>query len=82
MKVGSEPDRDPQRVGAARAAIGGGGLFVDANGAYAVKQALALGENFAREAGMPWFEEPVSSDDWRASACFAARAGRDGHRRR
>ena len=37
-------------------------LFVDANGAYGRKQALALAERFA-ELGVTWFEEPVSSDD-------------------
>jgi L-alanine-DL-glutamate epimerase-like enolase superfamily enzyme len=38
-------------------------LFVDANGAYSRKQALVLAETFAQEAGVSWFEEPVSSDD-------------------
>jgi L-alanine-DL-glutamate epimerase-like enolase superfamily enzyme len=64
MKVGSEPDRDPERVRHARGVIGEGvRLFVDANGAYSRKQALALAETFAQEAGVSWFEEPVSSDD-------------------
>ncbi len=64
MKVGSEPDRDPQRVRRARAVIGpGAGLFVDANGAYSRKQAAALAETFVADAGVSWFEEPVSSDD-------------------
>jgi L-alanine-DL-glutamate epimerase-like enolase superfamily enzyme len=64
MKVGSEADRDPQRVRRARAAIGEGiRLFVDANGAYGRKQALRLAETFAQEASVSWFEEPVSSDD-------------------
>jgi L-alanine-DL-glutamate epimerase-like enolase superfamily enzyme len=64
MKVGSEPDRDPERVRHAREVIGDGvRLFVDANGAYSRKQALALAETFAQEAGVSWFEEPVSSDD-------------------
>ena len=64
VKVGSEPDRDPERVRHARSVIGDGvELFVDANGAYSRKQALALAETFAREAGVSWFEEPVSSDD-------------------
>jgi L-alanine-DL-glutamate epimerase-like enolase superfamily enzyme len=64
MKVGSEPERDPERVRRARAAIGDGvGLFVDANGAYQRKQALCLAEVFVQEAGVSWFEEPVSSDD-------------------
>jgi len=63
MKVGRDPAADPERVRAARAAIGDGvALFVDANGAYARQQALALARRFA-EAGVTWFEEPVSSDD-------------------
>jgi L-alanine-DL-glutamate epimerase-like enolase superfamily enzyme len=62
MKIGGEPERDPARVEAARCAIGKAGLFVDANGAYAAKQALGLAERFA-EQGVVWFEEPVSSDD-------------------
>lgn len=63
MKIGRDPDRDLQRVAEARAAIGPEGeLFVDANGAYDRKQALALAERFA-EQGVGWFEEPVSSDD-------------------
>jgi L-alanine-DL-glutamate epimerase-like enolase superfamily enzyme len=64
MKVGSEPDRDPERVRHARGVIGDEvALFVDANGAYSRKQALRLADTFAREAGVSWFEEPVSSDD-------------------
>lgn len=63
MKVGRDPGADPARVRAARRAIGAGAqLFVDANGAYARKQALAQAERFAGE-GVAWFEEPVSSDD-------------------
>ncbi len=63
MKVGREPERDPQRVAAARAAIGPHAeLFVDGNGAYERKQALAIAEVFAHE-DVTWFEEPVSSDD-------------------
>jgi len=63
MKVGREPERDPERVRAARRAIGGGvELFVDANGAYDRKQALLLAERFA-ESSVGWLEEPVSSDD-------------------
>ncbi|MGH6671730.1 MAG: enolase C-terminal domain-like protein [Xanthobacteraceae bacterium] len=62
MKVGSEPARDPERIAQAKMAIGGRQLFVDANGAFSVKQAL----DFARacpEANVRWFEEPVTSDD-------------------
>ncbi len=62
MKVGSRPDRDPARVRAAKLAIGEASLFVDANGAYQVEQALSLAHVFAEE-GVCWFEEPVSSDD-------------------
>jgi L-alanine-DL-glutamate epimerase-like enolase superfamily enzyme len=64
MKVGSSPDDDPGRVRAAREAIGPSAqLFVDANGAYSRKQALELAERFRADAGVSWFEEPVSSDD-------------------
>ena len=63
MKIGREPERDRARVAAARAAIGKAELFVDANGAYSRKQAKQLGDAFWREAGVRWFEEPVSSDD-------------------
>jgi L-alanine-DL-glutamate epimerase-like enolase superfamily enzyme len=64
MKVGTHPADDLSRVKAARKAIGSdAALFVDANGAYARKQALAMAESFAAEAGVTWFEEPVSSDD-------------------
>jgi L-alanine-DL-glutamate epimerase-like enolase superfamily enzyme len=62
MKIGREPERDVARVDAARSAIGGVTLFVDANGAYSRKEALGLAAEFAR-AGVRWFEEPVSSDD-------------------
>jgi len=62
MKVGSDPERDPARVQAARSAIGDAGLFVDGNGAYDRKQALGLAHRFA-QFGVLWFEEPVSSDD-------------------
>jgi L-alanine-DL-glutamate epimerase-like enolase superfamily enzyme len=64
MKIGTHPDEDPKRVHAAREAIGAeAALFVDANGAYSRKQALAMAERFAGESGVSWFEEPVSSDD-------------------
>ncbi len=75
MKVGAEPERDPERVRWARAAIGDRArLFVDANGAYSRKQALALAEVFAAEAGASWFEEPVSSDDMEGLALLRERA--------
>jgi L-alanine-DL-glutamate epimerase-like enolase superfamily enzyme len=63
MKVGRDPAADNRRVAAARKAIGQKcDLFVDANGAYSRKQALAQADLFA-EQGVVWFEEPVSSDD-------------------
>jgi L-alanine-DL-glutamate epimerase-like enolase superfamily enzyme len=63
MKVGRYPGQDVERVRAAREAVGAKTeLFVDGNGAFDRKQALALGERFA-DLGVSWFEEPVSSDD-------------------
>jgi L-alanine-DL-glutamate epimerase-like enolase superfamily enzyme len=88
MKVGREPDADPERVRAAREAIGDEAeLFVDANGAYSRKQALALAETYDREAGVTWLEEPVSSNDLdglrqireRAPAGMAVTAGEYGY---
>ncbi|HLH24374.1 MAG TPA: enolase C-terminal domain-like protein [Chloroflexota bacterium] len=66
MKIGTDwgtrPEEDVVRVRAARQAIGPDAeLFVDANGAYTVKQALAQAARFAEE-GVTYFEEPVSSD--------------------
>ena len=62
MKVGTDAVADPGRVSTARKAIGDENqLFVDANGAYSTKQALALADVF-RENNVSWFEEPVSSD--------------------
>ena len=87
MKIGRAPASDPERVRAARAAIGKHAqLFVDANGAYARKQALHLAEEFA-ECNVRWFEEPVSSDDLaglrllrnRAPACMDIAAGEYGY---
>ncbi|NTV11575.1 MAG: mandelate racemase, partial [Zoogloea sp.] len=87
MKVGREPAQDAARVAAARQAIGKGvELFVDANGAYARKQALAMAERYA-EQQVSWFEEPVSSDDLaglrflrdRAPAGMAISAGEYGY---
>jgi hypothetical protein len=63
MEIGSYPDDDLRRVNVAKEAIGEAALFVDANGAYSVKQALHMADAFAAEAGVAWFEEPVSSDD-------------------
>jgi L-alanine-DL-glutamate epimerase-like enolase superfamily enzyme len=63
MKVGRDPQSDPERVRAARAAIGDTReLYVDANGGYTRKQALYFAEKFAKSS-VTWFEEPVSSQD-------------------
>ena len=63
MKIGRDPNADLERVRRARQSIGPAAeLFVDANGAYSGKQALAQAEMFA-EQNVIWFEEPVSSDD-------------------
>jgi len=71
MKVGREPERDRDRVRAARDAIGAEAeLFVDANGAYDRKQALGKAHAFA-DAGATWFEEPVRSDDLEGAAAAA-----------
>jgi L-alanine-DL-glutamate epimerase-like enolase superfamily enzyme len=62
MKIGRDAQRDRIRAKAARAAIGDAGLFVDANGAFAAKEALAFADD-VRKLDVRWFEEPVSSDD-------------------
>ncbi|SDB92900.1 L-alanine-DL-glutamate epimerase [Raineyella antarctica] len=59
---GRNTRRDLERIGQARAAIGGDTeLFVDANGAYTAKQALRV-FGAAADQDVTWFEEPVSSD--------------------
>ncbi len=64
MKIGTHPGQDPHRVAVARRAVGDDiGLFVDANGAFGVKQAIAMARLLASEQGVSWFEEPVTSDD-------------------
>ena len=62
MKIGSDPEKDPARALAAKQAIGDRQLFVDANGAFSVKEALRFTEASA-DADIRWFEEPVTSDD-------------------
>ncbi len=64
MKISREPERDPERLDAARQAIGDEAeLFVDSNGALSPKQALGWAERLRHEWGVSWFEEPVSSAD-------------------
>jgi L-alanine-DL-glutamate epimerase-like enolase superfamily enzyme len=60
---GTHTERDLDRVATAQHAIGEAvDLFVDANGAYAPKQACVIG-SFLDTLGVTWFEEPVTSDD-------------------
>jgi L-alanine-DL-glutamate epimerase-like enolase superfamily enzyme len=64
MKLGREPDKDPERLDAARAAIGDGTeLFVDANGAFDRDDAVEWANRYAADWKVTWFEEPVSSAD-------------------
>ncbi|MDQ6897963.1 MAG: mandelate racemase [Candidatus Dormibacteraeota bacterium] len=61
MKIGLGLDRDIERILAVREAIGPAPeLFIDANGAYSVKEAVALARRVERQTS--YFEEPVSSD--------------------
>jgi L-alanine-DL-glutamate epimerase-like enolase superfamily enzyme len=63
MKIGAEPARDIDRIRTAREAIGSStNLFMDANGAFNARQAIAFAKEI-EEFGVAWFEEPVSSDD-------------------
>lgn len=60
---GRRLERDLDRVREARAVIGRETeLYVDANGAYQVGQAVRIAEEL-RASDVRWFEEPVSSDD-------------------
>jgi L-alanine-DL-glutamate epimerase-like enolase superfamily enzyme len=60
---GADTGRDLARVALARRVIGDAELYVDANGAYSIKQAIRLGRIMADDYDVTWFEEPVSSDD-------------------
>ena len=63
MKIGRDAAADVERVAAARRAIGDDvELFVDANGAYERKQALAQAARFV-DSSVTWFEEPVYHRD-------------------
>ncbi|MGB7786060.1 MAG: enolase C-terminal domain-like protein, partial [Salinimicrobium sp.] len=62
MKIGRNKKEDLQRLKAARKAIGKHQLFVDANGAYIPKEALAIAKEM-QQFDVRWFEEPVTSDD-------------------
>lgn len=63
IKVGREPERDPERLALCREVLGDDvELMVDANGAFAPNQALEEAAAYA-EFGVAYFEEPVSSED-------------------
>jgi L-alanine-DL-glutamate epimerase-like enolase superfamily enzyme len=65
MKISREPDRDPERLDAAREAIGDEvELFVDSNGALERNRALDWAHRLRFGWGVTWFEEPVSSADF------------------
>jgi L-alanine-DL-glutamate epimerase-like enolase superfamily enzyme len=65
MKISREPDRDPERLDAAREAIGDEvELFVDSNGALERNEALDWAHRLRRDWAVTWFEEPVSSADF------------------
>lgn len=73
MKIGRHAHADLVRVRAAREAIGQPPqLYVDANAAYDVKQALAQADAFV-PFGVTWFEEPVSSDNLAALCLLRSR---------
>src|SRR5436305_5685907 len=63
MKLGRDPGRDPERLEAAREAVGDAELYVDANGAFSPKEALRWARRYVEEWHVTWFEEPVSSAD-------------------
>jgi L-rhamnonate dehydratase len=65
VKVGADPARDPERVRVVRDAVGPDvEVMVDANGAWAAREAVArVRELDAAAGGIAWVEEPVSSRD-------------------
>ena len=74
IKVGHDPERDPDRLALCRKAIDPEvELMVDANGAFEPKRALREAERYA-EYRVSYLEEPVSSDD-RAGLAFVREHG-------
>jgi L-alanine-DL-glutamate epimerase-like enolase superfamily enzyme len=64
VKTSRHPDRDPERLSAARKAVGDSTeLFTDANGALSRKEAVYWTQRFYHEWDVRWFEEPVTSAD-------------------
>jgi L-alanine-DL-glutamate epimerase-like enolase superfamily enzyme len=69
IKVGRDPDADPDRLDAVRGAIGPDvDLMVDANGAFDAKTASMWADRYSTEWNVTYFEEPVSSEDLRGMA--------------
>jgi L-alanine-DL-glutamate epimerase-like enolase superfamily enzyme len=63
MKIGRDLNEDKKRIRKAKEIIGDQcELFIDANGAYSVKEAMEVAQ-YAAQYNVKWFEEPVSSDD-------------------
>lgn len=63
IKIGRRPEQDVDRVRRTRQGLGETAqLFVDANGAYSIRQALQMAEAFAAY-GVRWYEEPRPSRD-------------------
>jgi L-alanine-DL-glutamate epimerase-like enolase superfamily enzyme len=78
MKVSRDPERDAERLDVARQAIGDETeLYVDSNGALGRKEAVRWAERFAREWGVTWHEEPVSSADFEGLRLVRDRAPLD-----
>jgi L-alanine-DL-glutamate epimerase-like enolase superfamily enzyme len=76
MKIGREPERDPERLDAARAAAEVAELFVDANGAFEREQALDWAQ-LLDDWDVRWFEEPVSSADFDGLRAVRSKANCD-----
>jgi L-alanine-DL-glutamate epimerase-like enolase superfamily enzyme len=65
IKVGRHPEQDVERLRTAHDGAADAEVMVDANGAYrTVAEAERWAQVFA-DAGVRWFEEPLSSDDLR-----------------
>jgi L-alanine-DL-glutamate epimerase-like enolase superfamily enzyme len=63
IKIGREPERDRERLRAAREGAGEAELMADANGAYATVAEAAHWAAVLTGEGVGWLEEPLSSDD-------------------
>jgi len=63
IKLGLNPDLDPQIVAAVKEAAPGGFLWADANQAYTPSQAARLGRALASE-GAAVLEQPLPANDW------------------